>query len=342
MAPESRVELRNNPRHARKFSMFSCISSILLILTLQALGEAASPPLSAFFAAMEPIKYQTELNDPLVNHVYRSKNRQTSRAIIFMPGMGEPAIKYHSLIHDLKDLEASFYYWDHIGQGFSTHLLPQTPEKTHIHDFDVHVMRLQKFIEQLKKNHSQVFVITHSMGGHIALRILQNNPQLIDRLVTTAPMIDIQRYSISLKVIDWVLSWFDSTRYMLGASFKKQTSTNHSLLSHSQERLHEYKELQTTYPEVLRRWVTVGWLRAAIASIQKLNEHEKLPIAQPILILKADQEYLVSSAQQDEFCRRQLKCQTLTVPDSYHEILIESDPARQFAIDAIRSFINSK
>lgn len=321
--------------------MFSGASHLLIILHLSLPARAELLPWDGFLAQMqqEDLAFEDTSTTPprtVKNHIYKSKKIE-STAIVFMPGMGEPVLKYYELANDLASLPATLYFWDHIGQGSSTHLLADELGKTHIESFKLHVETLRKFLHSLKSQHRRVFIVSHSMGAHIALRVMQESPGAVDKIVTTAPMIDIRRYYLPLSMLKWLLSFKTSTDYMWGASAKKTGAT--PFLTHSEKRQDEYQKLLKTYPDLQRRWVTIRWMLAALDSIEILGNQRSPAIETPILMIQADTELLVSPSAQESFCARQKMCTLRKIEGTYHEIFVEKDPARREAIELTKKFL---
>lgn len=306
--------------------------------------EAAEPlPWDDFLAQMQQSEFSfTPLTanspQPLKNNLYRSKN-ESPVAVVFTPGMGEPALKYYELASAFAPLNATLYFWDHIGQGFSTHQLTDDRGKTHIDNFDTHVNSLKEFLKSIRSRHQKIFFVGHSMGGHIGLRLLREFPELIDKAVVSSPMVDIRRYYLPIPALRTLLSFLNPTNYMWGAPVKKSGHT--VLLTHSEERKKNYQRILEKYPEVLRRWVTVQWVSESLASIQKLNSPQARPIEKPILMLTAEHEVLVSPTAQEEFCSQQKKCKRHQIKDAYHELFVEEDPLRQEALRLTLDFLKN-
>jgi lysophospholipase len=73
-----------------------------------------------------------------------------------------------------------------------------------------------------------------------------------------------------------------------------------------------------------------------------LQKEDVTVLKMPVLILQADQDFLVSTQAQSEFCKKLPHCRTQVIPDTYHELLFEKEPARQTAVDAILKFLSGK
>lgn len=323
--------------------MFSSISYLLIILHFNLFAMAEPFPWDGFLGQMQqmdvPYKASGVNSAPaLKNNVYKAKNKRPL-ALIFTPGMGEPALKYYELATDFASLPATLYFWDHMGQGFSTHLLPEDLGKTHIDSFETHVGALKEFLKSVRAQHEKVYFVGHSMGGHIGLRVMQESPELIDKIVVSSPMVDIRRYYLPISWIRMILFFLTPTDYMWGASVKK---TGHTvLLTHSDQRRKIYQDMLSAYPQIARRWVTVQWTTESLLSIEKLRSEKINPIEKPILMLTAEHEVLVSPTAQKAFCAQQKSCKLHSIKNAYHELFVEEDPQRKEAIDLTLEFLKN-
>lgn len=274
----------------------------------------------------------------LYNHYYQT-NKQHSTAIVFLPGMGEPALKYYELHKDLA-IPATYYFWDHIGQGSSFHYIPLEREKVHITNYDVYIKTLRHFLQQVRKNHSELIVIAHSMGGHIALRVLYENPGLIDKLALSAPMIDINTTWVPLHFISWLSHFLPEDNYPPFYFLFKKNSEKGNYTTTSKEKLATYKKTYLHFPEIKRSGATIGWIKASQDSIKQLSSNDFKTQQTPVLLLQAEEDYLVSNHAQSEICNRIPKCRLHVIPKSKHELLFETDPHRKQALLLIKDFLS--
>lgn len=276
--------------------------------------------------------------DPvLYNHYYQSREHHPT-AIVFLPGMGEPALKYYALYKDL-DVPARFYFWDHIGQGFSFHYTPLNREKVHITNYEIYIKTLTHFLRQVRKDHKELIVIAHSMGGHIALRVLKENPELIDKLALSAPMIDINTTWVPIHFISWLSHFLPTDSYPPFYFLFKKNSEKGNYTTTSQEKLAIYKKSHTRFPEIKRSGATIGWISASQNSIKELSQSHFQNLQTPVLLLQAEEDYLVSNNAQTDLCKRIPQCQLYLIQKSKHELLFEKDPPRQQSLMLIRDFI---
>lgn len=278
-------------------------------------------------------------NDTLYNHYYQTPARFPT-AIVFLPGMGESAIKYYDLPQSIQK-DATFYLWDHIGLGHAFHFVPLESYKVHIDTFETYIKTLISFLEKLEKKHSQIIVIGHSMGGHIALRTLHERPDLVDQLVLSSPMIDFNPTWIPVHFISWLAHFIPASYYPPFYSIFKKISLRGSYTTTSHERIAIYKKTTTLYPEIKRSGATIGWIRAAEDSIEKLKASSLAHLTIPVLLLQAEEDYLVSNSAQNAICTRMPTCTLKPILQSRHELLFETESVRNRTLSLINEFLKN-
>lgn len=327
--------------------MLSTLFYLLSSLSPLSLAASEASPslqgLNEFLAAYQSYQYPHPQQPSLQNHFFTETLAPTkSAAIVFMPGMGEPSLKYYELSHDLPLDQTQLYFWDHIGQGFSSHLLESDRRKVHIDDFETHITGFIGFLQWLKTRHQNVFIIAHSMGGHVALRTAYRHPELIDKLVMTSPMLDFKPYISALSWAKPLISWFSPESSPPFSDFFSRFTKKGSRLTRSQKRRDFYHQLKQNHPTVARGFVTMGWFVAATASVEELKKEAQSSTPLPdILILEAEKEHLVSQKEQRLFCKNKPRCQHQLISQSQHEVLFETDQVRRRALKYIARFLNN-
>lgn len=273
----------------------------------------------------------------LFNHYYASPTTSPT-AVVFLPGMGEPALKYYDLSHDITT-NTTLYFWDHIGQGESSHLVADEMEKVHIDSFQTHIESFTEFLKKIKKMHKKIIIIGHSMGGHVALRTLIRNPDLGDGLILSAPLMEINSTWVPIHFVAWLARFLPATYYPPFYSLFKKSSERSNYTTTSKERMAIYKKTYSLFPKIKRNGATLGWVRAAQESIYELKTMDLSKVKVPILLLQAENEFLVSNPAQNETCKRLPTCELKVVTGSRHELLFETDKPRSQAIQWINDFL---
>lgn len=313
---------------------------LTLFLNSSSAKNVQNPRLDAFLQKAQS-RFTAHPNRAELKNHYYTINAGQDKAVLFLPGMGESSVKYYDLFENLGLTNYTLYGWDHIGQGFSSHLLPQELKKVHIDSFETHLVAIKSFLKTLRRQHRQVVVLAHSMGGHLALRALSEEPELIDQLILTAPLIDINSQRVPVYLLNWVLSAFPDSYYPPFYFLFIKKSADGTYVTNSIERQMEFQKTLELFPKIKRQGATIGWIRAAQDSIQKLSSTDFSKIQKPVLILQAELDYLVDNDKQTEVCKKMPQCRLEKIKDSKHEILFELDTARNFAIEKIRGFIRS-
>ncbi len=258
-------------------------------------------------------------------------------SVILLGGRKEFMEKYEETIDELKRRKIDVYSMDWRGQGLSTRLLSNR-QKGHINNFNEYLEDLSYFINNIVKPVavSPLIILAHSMGGHIALRYLHDYPRVVYRAVLTSPMIDIMVPPFLKWIIKFAALFASKTgcgcSYSAGSkdySYQKNIKfEGNTLTSDPMRFMDEHRAIESN-PDLALGGVTYGWLAAAFDSIDLLlSEGYAERISTPVFIISAGSDKIVSEAAQKAICSRMSKCQFVSIPDSYHEILKERDSVR--------------
>ncbi len=102
--------------------------------------------------------------------------------------------KYSDCANVLHALNYNTVVFDWRGQGLSSRALPDR-HKGHVDSYDEYVGDLEKVLTHAAHlyGNEPIYLLAHSMGGHVALRTLAQRPDLIRAAILSAPMVDIAR-----------------------------------------------------------------------------------------------------------------------------------------------------
>ena len=108
-------------------------------------------------------------------------------------GRGEQIEKYFETVRDLRDRGFAVAMIDWRGQGHSSRRL-RDPRKGYVRDFSDFEVDVETFVQQvvLPDCPPPHFALAHSMGGAVMLRVAHAGKRWFDRMVLSAPMIDLQ------------------------------------------------------------------------------------------------------------------------------------------------------
>ncbi len=121
--------------------------------------------------------------------------------VCLFTGRGEQIEKYFETVRDLRDRGFAVAMVDWRGQGHSSRRL-RDPRKGYVRDFSDFEVDVETFVQQvvLPDCPPPFFALAHSMGGAVLLRIAHAGKRWFDRMVLSAPMIDLPGRATSLPV----------------------------------------------------------------------------------------------------------------------------------------------
>lgn len=269
--------------------------------------------------------------------------------IIVLQGRGEFLEKYDETIGKLNDRGFDVYSFDWRGQGLSTRLLPNRL-KGYINDYQDYIQDLVCFAHHMglvASTERPLYILAHSMGGHIALRYLHDYPGTVTRAVLVAPMIDILTFSIPKWIIRCLARICITTGYAnayvpgSGGDYSPHRRFENNRLTSDKKRFTAEKTVIDRNPELAVYGVTFAWLQASLNSIDHIRQNGFAErIQTPVLIAGGGDDRIVSVEAQKMLCRGARHLRFVEIPGARHEILRESDSIQQMLWDEFDRFIN--
>jgi lysophospholipase len=266
----------------------------------------------------------------------RGPNRGT---VCVFSGRGEYIEKYFEVIADLRRRGFAVAIHDWRGQGGSYRLLAN-PRKGHIRSFTEFDRDLAVFMQNvvLPACPPPYFALAHSMGGNILLRHAIAADSWFERIVLCAPMIEVSAEkvrvpAVAARIFAEVVSLLGgATLYVPGGSDKPEeiAAFAGNALTSDLERAARNRQVLEAAPELGLGSATIGWLRAAYRSCAYVGAPEFARRVQvPLLLISASADRIVSTRAIEAFASRLKVGAHVTMPQSQHEILQETDTIRQ-------------
>src|SRR6201747_2932521 len=114
-------------------------------------------------------------------------------------GRSECIEKYFETVRDLRERGFAVATIDWRGQGHSSRRL-RDPRKGYVRDFADFEIDVETFVQQvvLPDCPPPYFALAHSMGGAVMLRVAHAGKRWFDRMVLSAPMIDLPGHRTGL------------------------------------------------------------------------------------------------------------------------------------------------
>jgi len=255
--------------------------------------------------------------------------------VVLLHGRTEFIEKYHETVGDQRQRGFEVWSMDWRGQGLSTREL-RNRHKGYVRSFEYYVRDLSQFMELVEKTAPEPRIgLAHSMGGHILLRFLRDHPSTFEKVVLTAPMIDlplkgVRRIAAQLAA-EAVCALGLGGVYVpsVGGFDLDKVEFEGNNLTSDRMRFERCNALIAANPYLALGGVTWGWLKAALRSIAL--GHRRAAGARheiPVHIAAAMDDTVVSNIAISEFCN-QSSCRTMDIiANSRHEILMEIGQSR--------------
>jgi lysophospholipase len=183
------------------------------------------------------------------------------------------------------------------------------------------------------------------MGASVLLRAAHQGHRWFDRMVLLAPMIALpgmRRSRLTRAGVKALRLMGLGGAYVPGgdASVMMQRPFLGNPLTSDPVRYARNMAVLETEPTLAVGWPTVAWTDAAFKAMRQLAEPSfAARIRQPLLVIAAGHDRIVSTPAIDEFSVRLRAGSHLIVPGSRHEMLMEQDRFRMQVLAAFDAFV---
>ena len=261
-------------------------------------------------------------------------------------GRGEQIEKYFETVRDLRDRGFAVAMIDWRGQGHSSRRL-RDPRKGYVRDFADYEIDVDTFVQQvvLPDCPPPHFALAHSMGGAVMLRLAHTGKRWFDRMVLSAPMIDLPGRSTSLPVrllLRAMRLTGQGGRFVPGGDDTLTGSRSFitNPLTSDPVRYARNAAILEEDPTLGIASPTVAWADTAFrAMITFRQRYYPSQIRQPILMLAASNDEVVSTSAIEEFAYHLRAGSHLVIAGAKHEILQEQDRYRSQFWAAFDAFV---
>ena len=278
---------------------------------------------------------------------YTPKEKQKG-SILLLNGRREFMEKYSETIEELNHQRFNVYSFDWRGQGLSSRMLANR-HKGFIDDYDVYLNDLNMFVTKIVMPESvhPLIIIAHSMGAHIALRFMHDQPDTADMAVLTSPMIDIFESSLYRRVVKLItriaIKTGFSHSYTIGSGDYTDEKFKGNELTSDPVRFTDAKKAITKNPDLALGGPTYGWLSATLISTDILIQQGfAAKVTTPILMVIAGNDKIVSIKSQKKFCTMLPNCRLKEISGARHEIFKETDAVRSIFWREFNRFTHAK
>ena len=268
--------------------------------------------------------------------------------IVLAPGQSEFIEIYYELVNDFNRNNYDVWIIDWKGQGGSDHIDPD--ENRALNNFLNDKHDLEKFLREVvvRKDGLPLILLAHSMGAHIALRMLEDTPNLVDLTILTAPMITVKTgmypHNMSSILASIVVSsglgrWYapGNSKWVERPNFKASDNENTSDPVRSMWK--EYWRISR--PDLRKSYgVTYQWFHNYSHSRDELLQSQKLLLgSSKILMTIPLKDVLVIPEASLELCAKMINCKSIIYENARHELYLEENKVRNVWLSDIFRWI---
>jgi len=266
--------------------------------------------------------------------------------VCIFQGRGEWIEKYFETVRDLRARGFAVATIDWRGQGLSERALADR-RKGFVRDFSEYDADLEGFMREivLPDCPPPLFAIGHSTGATVLIRAAYRGHRWFDRVVLIAPLVGLAdagalpAASMIVRVLR--LTGF-GTMYVPGAAGAALETRPFAdnIVTSDPVRYARSAAILEAEPALAVGRPTVAWVDAAFRATRTIRERGYASqIRQPMLIVSAGQDVVVSNAAIEEFASQLRSGSQLVVVGARHELLMEQDRFRSQFWAAFDAFV---
>jgi lysophospholipase len=266
--------------------------------------------------------------------------------VCIFAGRTEWIEKYFETVRDLRARGFAVAILDWRGQGFSARAFKDS-YKGYVGNFAEYELDLETFMREivLPDCPPPLFALAHSMGAAVLLRAVHRGHRWFDRIVLTAPMIalgQVDRMEPAGAILRVMRAAGLGGRYVPGRyrGVMDLRPFAGNILTSDPVRYARNAAILEAEPLLGLGGPTIAWCDAAFRTMRQLREPSyPSQIRQPILIVGAGRDAIVSNTAIEDFAGLLRAGSQLVVVGAQHEILMEQDRYRSQFWAAFDAFV---
>lgn len=276
---------------------------------------------------------------------WRPTARRSKGTVLVAQGRAEFIERYFETISELRRRGFHVITFDWRGQGGSDRLTRNT-RKGHVGRLGHFRSDLDAVVSEMKVRMPEPhFALAHSMGGALLLDAAMRKVLPVERLVAIAPMIDLElvKNPLAARLLTALLYWTGFGKSFVPGGGETAIATlpfEGNRLTSDPARYARNADVSASAPHLAIGAPTVGWMRMAFKLMDSLqNPAAPLAVRQPVLVLAAGADPIVSTPAVERFAARLKTGSALAIPKARHEILMETDAVRARFWAAFDAFV---
>ena len=261
-------------------------------------------------------------------------------------GRAEFIEKYFETVRELRARGFAVAIIDWRGQGGSERALSD-PRKGHVGSFSEYERDVEALMTEvvLPDCPPPIFAIGHSMGGTVMMRIARQGSRWFDRVVLSAPMIQLSRnrHTVPAKITVRAMRLMGMGSAYVPGGNETAVATGpyvNNIATSDPVRHARTKAVLEAAPELGLGSPTVSWLDAAYRAMGEIANHSYTSkVRQPLMLIAAGRDQVVSTAAIEDVAVRLRAGSHLIIAGARHELMMEQDRYRAQFWAAFDAFV---
>ncbi len=266
--------------------------------------------------------------------------------VVILQGRAESIEKYFETVRDLRARGFAVATLDWRGQGLSDRALSDR-HKGYVRNFAAYATDLDAFMDQvvLPDCPPPIFALAHSMGGAIAIRACHDGRRWFERVVLSAPMLALpaRRFmGLAGPLVRTLRFMGRGGAYVPGAPRVVSGAEDFigNAVTSDPVRFARNAAVLEEEPALGLGPPTVAWANSALRVMKQFERPAYAAhLRQPILLVAAGRDQVVSTAAIETFGSHLIAGRHLIIAGSMHEILQEQDHYRDQFWAAFDAFV---
>lgn len=268
--------------------------------------------------------------DGLTLRVARWSVRDPRGTVAVAIGRSEFIEQYAEIVAALLARGFEVVVWDWRGQGQSDREIRQI-RRGYVSHFDAYRRDLEAVMQQVVAPLSARpwFALGHSMGAAILLDQAHDGESPFERLVLSAPMIDLPlRRKVAIRRLSRVVDRLGFGRLLIpGGSEESMFLTRpfeDNILTSDRRQYERLKAATDQLPNLAIGAPTIRWLASAFRLMQRFAlPRYPIETLTPILVVAAGADRIVDTASVESFAIRLKAGRCVTIPEARHQLIME-------------------
>jgi lysophospholipase len=200
----------------------------------------------------------------------------TDKVIFVLPGRVSRIERHEFLAKQFAKSGFSVWLLDFRGQGGSQGLV-DNQQMVHVDNFNEYLHDVEALMHLARFAGQRKFLYGHSMGGQVALQVMQNHPSIFEAAVLEAPMLRIKTapipYFLSAPIAYVMTNWLGrGKQYCLGRGDYDvvKESFEHNRNCRDRDLFDQHFFIPESHKELIPDGPSWGWLHAAFSVTRNL------------------------------------------------------------------------